>query len=103
MINTEKLKKLKDLLDAGAITQEEFEQQKSMLFSESSPKSKISDKVKIALGIVAVVLICFAIIGAFVPSNETSHTVSTQEFPKNNIPKEFRDNGQLLNIFNINT
>lgn len=96
MISTEKLKKLKDLLDAGAITQEEFEQQKKELFSESNKCPRFSDKAKTVVGIIVVAMVCFAIIGSFVPKDNTNNSESpnntaVQNSTASNIPVEFRD------------
>lgn len=97
MISTEKLKKLKDLLDTGAITQEEFEQQKKELFSENNKSPRFSDKAKIIVGIIAVAMVCFAIIGSFVPEDNASHlknqnNATVQSSLVSNIPVEFQDN-----------
>lgn len=90
----DELIKLKELLDNGVITQEEFEQQKEKYFSESK-KSGISEKVKIGFAIFAVLIICIAIIGAFTPSQEESGKadgqIVSEEASKadNDVPEAF--------------
>lgn len=57
-MNTEKLKQLKELLDMGAISQEEFEQQKTTLIHAEKPKKNIG----LLSAIIVIVVICILII-----------------------------------------
>ena len=50
MINADKLKQLNELLDTGAITQEEFEQQKAQAFAEN--KKALSGEKLLVQGII---------------------------------------------------
>ena len=62
MLNTDKLKQLKELLDMGAISQEEFETQKQALMQQESPKKK--KNIGLIATIVVVVVICLSIISS---------------------------------------
>lgn len=99
MVNTEELLKLKELLDNGAITQEEFEQQKARLFSVAEPaKEKPRKKIGLFVAIAAVVIVCIAIIGSndsdtqdsSVASGTMQQTETAQAQPKQpQVPAEF--------------
>lgn len=88
MLNTDKLKQLKELLDMGAISQEEFEEQKQMLIQQENPKKKKNIGLIITIAVVAV--ICLSIISSVGTESEDS-----QELPQtkieNSIPEEFAD------------
>lgn len=88
MLNTDKLKQLKELLDMGAISQEEFEEQKQMLIQQENPKKKKNIGLIITMAVVAV--ICLSIISSVGTESEDS-----QELPQtkieNSIPEEFAD------------
>ena len=86
MLNTEKLKQLKELLDIGAISQEEFELQKSELMQEEEPKKK--KNIGLVSTIVVVVIICFSII--FGGNSETEQSAETPKAEVEvSLPKEF--------------
>ncbi len=85
-MNTDKLKQLKELLDMGAISQEEFDVQKSVLMQEGEPKKK--KNIGLIFAITVVVIICFSII-----LGGNSETENSIELPQTNVepstPKEF--------------
>ncbi len=95
MLNTDKLKQLKELLDMGAISQEEFDAQKITLLQEEKPKNK---NVGLIAVITIVVIICFSIIfGGSSEGGETQEQLQTEEgvlvspIPqeKTSVPEEF--------------
>lgn len=94
MINADKLKQLKELLDTGAITQEEFEQQKAQAFAENK-KALSSEKIKIIIGILVVVIICFSMIGSCSSSvNDTTNNTEVSDIKaevKADVPQEFAE------------
>lgn len=68
MLNTEKLKQLKELLDMGAISQEEFDIQKDALIQEEKPKKNAG----LISAIIVVVIICLSIMFDGNSGNEKS-------------------------------
>ncbi len=70
MLDTDKLKQLKELLDMGAISQEEFDTQKSALMQDEKPKKK--KNISLIFTITVVVIICFSIL--FGGNSETENS-----------------------------
>lgn len=68
-MNTDKLKQLKELLDMGAISQEEFDSQKKELMQNEKPG--IKKNLGLVIGIIFVVIICISIIANSNPSQDT--------------------------------
>lgn len=88
MLNTDKLKQLKELLDMGAISQDEFETQKQTLMQQESPKKK--KNIGLIITIIVVAVICLSIIsggGAETKNSKETPQVNTE----NSIPEEFVD------------
>lgn len=90
-MNTEQLLNLKKLLDEGAITQEEFDQQKQLLMPTKKSKSNIG----LIIGIIAVIIVCISIISG----NNDNETTTDAQTPAQtevtntpHIPKEFDSN-----------
>ena len=64
MSNINKLTALKDLMDKGVITQEEFNIQKTQLLNSETKKSKIVKNIGLGIGVFLVIIICISIISA---------------------------------------
>ena len=88
MLNTDKLKQLKELLDMGAISQEEFETQKQALMQQEPPKKK--KNIGLIATIVIVVVICLSIISSVGTESDDSQELSQTKI-ENSIPEEFAD------------
>lgn len=86
MLNTDKLKQLKELLDMGAISQEEFDIQKSELMQEQQPKKK--KNIGLIVTISFVVIICLSLIFGGNSEIEKSKK-SSQTNIENSVPEEF--------------
>ncbi|MBE7035359.1 MAG: SHOCT domain-containing protein [Ruminococcaceae bacterium] len=86
MLNIDKLRQLKELLDMGVISQDEFEKQKQALIQPENTKEK---NIGLTVTIILVAIICFSIIfgGDTDPKDLTESTqVSTET---NSILTEF--------------
>ena len=87
-MNTDELLKLKKLLDEGAISQEEFEREKSKLFSERESKKKNKGLI---IGVICIAFFCICILSSNFGSDNSDDLVQTavvtQEKP--DIPIEF--------------
>ena len=87
MIDTEALVKLKELLDSGAISQDEYDvQKKSILQSEDKPIKKKNGGLIATIAVV--IILCIAIISGNSPKssetvvieqNKNTETVSVKE------------------------
>ncbi len=87
-MDVEKLTKLKQLLDSGAITQEEFEQKKAELMG-ASPNKK--GNIGLIVGIAVIAFVCMAIIGG--SCSNGSEPVEDKTSAANElrqIPEEFK-------------
>lgn len=85
MIHTEELKQLKELLDNGAITEEEFNQQKARLLETSSPKQRIRSKIATGFGIFVVIMICISIITSSFNKKTATNLSADQTVPISNV------------------
>lgn len=85
-MNTNKLKELKELLDMGAISTEEFEFEKNKIINEE--KSKKSKNVGLIITIIIVIFICLAIIAGINTENEDSTAVSQTNI-ESSVPEEY--------------
>ena len=93
-MRAEELLKLKELLDNGAITQDEFEKQKNLLLNGPDKKKKLKSNLAIGLAVFFVFVICVSIIGGNTEStndeNDTAQTkIVNEENPDK--PDEFSD------------
>lgn len=90
MLNTDKLKQLKELLDMGAITQEEFEEQKQAILQTDKPKKK--GNIGLIITIIAVAIVCIAIMsGGNSNSQNTDKKTNTTSSEETTVPVEFSE------------
>lgn len=91
MSNINKLTKLKELLDKGVITQEEFDVQKSQLLYSDIKRKNILKNIGVGIGVFFVVIICLSIISSnFSQTNKTDvEKTVVEEKVKNEVPVEF--------------
>lgn len=91
MIDTNNLKQLKELLDMGAISQEEFEKQKQTLMQPENIKKK--KNVGLIVTIVIVAVICLSIIfgGGDTESESLGEGQAPQVSTETSVPTEFSD------------
>ena len=87
-IDVEKLSKIKELLDNGAISQEEFDSQKKELLEQGKPK-KQGNKGIIIIAII-VLVICVGIISS--NTSDSENTQKTTTVQSENIPSEYSEN-----------
>lgn len=88
MPDTEKLFKLKQLLDNGALTPDEYEKEKQKLLKSS--KSSFSSSIGMFISIFIVVVICISIMSSFFTDNSSEkNTNSPVSSSKKAIPEEF--------------
>ena len=84
MLDTDKLKQLKELLDMGAISHEEFERQKQTFMQPQQINKK---NIGLIITIIVVAIICLSII--FGTGSENNSAETSQVKIESQIPKEF--------------
>ena len=91
MSKADKLTELKELLDKGVITQEDYDTQKAQILSSNIKRQGIIKNIGVGIGIFFVVIICLAIINSnFSLEKEPSIQYSeVEETVKNDVPDEF--------------
>lgn len=89
MTNVESLAKLKELLDSGAISQAEFDEQKKSILSEETQKRK-KNNVGLIVSVAVVVAICIGIISGNTSETPKENNVAT-EVQTSNVPSEFEE------------
>lgn len=88
MPDTEKLFKLKELLDNGALTTDEYEREKQKVLKSS--KYSFASSLGISISIFIVVVICVSIISSFFSDNSPkSNMKPTASNIQKTIPEEF--------------
>lgn len=89
MSNIDKLTKLKELLDGGIITQEEFDNEKKQILSIENKKKNMPKNLGLCIAIFFVVVICISIISSTFSRTETASTDVEKKVTEQKVPDEF--------------